>query len=129
MLSRTYGFYQRSSTLIAIIFDSIALLYVFYITHDEYFGKPLGLRSAAAKIRLILLDLLFIVFNSANLSLAFDALTDVRWSCKESGLQESVSGNRGHRIAPLCDRQRALSGVLLIVLLAWLLTFAISVLR
>lgn len=28
-----------------------------------------------------MLDLLFIIFDSANLSLAFDTLYDVRWSC------------------------------------------------
>ena len=29
-----------------------------------------------------MLDLLFIIFDSANLSLAFDTLFDVRWSCR-----------------------------------------------
>jgi hypothetical protein len=31
-----------------------------------------------------MLDLLFIIFDSANLSLAFDTLFDVRWSCRSS---------------------------------------------
>lgn len=112
----------------AIIFDSVALVYIFYITYDEYTGKPLGLRSAKAKMRLILLDMYFIVFNAANLSLAFDALTDVRWSCRES-LMFAGPGNDGSHNSGLCNRQRALSGVLLIALVAWLLTFAVSVFR
>lgn len=113
----------------AIIFDSVALIYIFYITYDEYTGKPLGLRSAKAKMRLILLDMFFIVFNSANLSLAFDALTDVRWSCRESQLHAVSPNNDGSANGGLCNRQRALSGVLLIALVAWLLTFAVSVFR
>lgn len=115
---------QRSSTLIAIIFDAVALIYLVWITVDEYIGKPLGLRSPAAKLRLILLDLFFIVFNSANLSLAFDALYDNRWECREDEPDRSGPHN-----VNLCDRQRALSGVLLIALVAWLLTFSVSVLR
>lgn len=129
VLSRTYRFSQRPSTIIAIAFDAVALLYIFWITHDEYRGKPLGLRSPAAKMRLVLLDLFFIVFNSANLSLSFDALTDVRWSCRSGPMQESEAGSFGDRIDALCDRQRALSGVLFVALLAWLLTFSVSVFR
>jgi hypothetical protein len=106
----------------AIIVDIIALVYILYITYDEYTGKPLGLRSPKAKMRLILLDLFFIVFDSANLSLAFDALSDVRWSCRD------VDGTTP-RGGPLCVRQRALSSVLLVALVAWITTFSISVLR
>lgn len=126
---------QRPSTFIAIIFDSVALVYLFYITYDEYSSKPLGLRPPKAKMRLILLDLFFIVFNSANLSLAFDALTDPRGPCKDgpapnsSGRNETSGLNDGHKDNDICARQSALSGVLLIALFAWLLTFAVSVFR
>ena len=99
------------STKMAIIVDAIALAYLLYITYDEYSGKPLGLRSAKAKMRLIFLDLFFIVFASANLSLAFQAVGD------EDGC------------GLVCTRQEALAGVLLVVLVAWLLTFSISVMR
>lgn len=99
-LSNQYGFAQKPSTIMAIVVDVIALIYLIYITYDEYSGKPLGLRSPKAKMRLsmsiwsrarsikeltlcwiVMLDLLFIIFDSANLSLAFDTLYDVRWSC------------------------------------------------
>ena len=33
------------STIMAITVDAIALVYISYITYDEYTGKPLGLRS------------------------------------------------------------------------------------
>ena len=98
------------STNMAIVVDAVALVYLLYITYDEYSGKPLGLRSAKAKMRLIFLDLFFIVFDSANLSLAFEAI-------------------EGDCAYPVCSRQKALASVLLIALIAWLLTFSISVLR
>ena len=98
------------STNMAIVVDAVALAYLLYITYDEYSGKPLGLRPAKAKMRLIFLDLFFIVFDSANLSLAFEA---IKGSCNEK----------------VCNRQKALASVLLIALIAWLLTFSISVMR
>lgn len=94
----------------AIVVDAVALAYLLYITYDEYSGKPLGLRPAKAKMRLIFLDLFFIVFDSANLSLAFEVI--------EGGCDSRV-----------CNQQKALASVLLIALIAWLLTFSISVMR
>lgn len=43
---------QKASTIMAIVVDAIALVYLIYITYDEYSGKPLGLRSPTAKVRL-----------------------------------------------------------------------------
>ena len=98
------------STNMAIVVDAVALVYLLYITYDEYSGKPLGLRPAKAKMRLIFLDLFFIVFDSANLSLAF----------------ETIQGDCCEKV---CTQQKALASVLLIALIAWLLTFSISVMR
>ena len=98
------------STNMAIVVDAVALVYLLYITYDEYSGKPLGLRPAKAKMRLIFLDLFFIVFDSANLSLAFEAI-------------------EGNCDCHVCSLQKALASVLLIALIAWLLTFSISVMR
>lgn len=58
-----------SSTYMAIIVDVFAIVYLCYITYDEYTAQPLGLRNPKSKMRLIFLDLLFIVFDSANLSI------------------------------------------------------------
>ena len=104
------GIHATPSTNMAIVVDAVALVYLLYITYDEYSGKPLGLRPAKAKMRLIFLDLFFIVFDSANLSLAFEAI-------------------QGGCIPEVCTRQKALASVLLIALIAWLLTFSISVMR
>lgn len=109
-----------ASTEMALIVDAVALVYLLYITYDEYSGKPLGLRSAKAKMRLILLDLFFIVFDSANLSLAFEAI-------QENSI--CPDGIRNDKQGQICDRQNTLASVLLIALVAWMLTFTISVLR
>ncbi|KAI9672480.1 MAG: hypothetical protein M1817_003246 [Caeruleum heppii] len=119
-LTNKYDFRQRPSTLMAIIFDSIALIYILYVTFDEYTSKPLGLRSPRAKMLLVLFDLFFIVFNSANLSLAFETLADTEGNCQKGF---------GTANDDLCRRQKALSAVLLIALMAWLLTFGVSVFR
>ncbi|KXT13409.1 hypothetical protein AC579_9916 [Pseudocercospora musae] len=124
----------RASTYMAIIVSTIAVPYISYITWDEYTSKPLGLRSVAAKTLLLLCDLYFIVFSASNLSLAIDALLDDSWACYETGAQvigdvtleipKTCPNNEG-----ICYKQKALSGVLVISLVAWLLCFSISVLR
>ncbi|OCL14167.1 hypothetical protein AOQ84DRAFT_52960 [Glonium stellatum] len=120
------GCSKGPSTYLALIIDIVAIIYTVYITYDEYTSKPLGLRSHRAKLRLIFLDLLFIVFDSANLSLAFEALYDDRWACRESPSAGSKYCAWNHDI---CVRQKALTGTLLVALVAWLMTFGISTLR
>lgn len=117
-------YYQDPSGLMAIIVDAIALVYTIYITYDEYFSKPLGLRPARAKVRLVLLDLFFVVFQSANLSLSFESLTVDEGACQIGDTPQT-----SNRFDNLCRRARALSAVLLVSLVAWLLTFSVSVLR
>lgn len=117
-------YYRDPSGLMAIIVDAIALLYTIYITYDEYFSKPLGLRHARAKVRLVLLDLFFVVFQSANLSLSFESLTVDEGAC-----QVGDSARTNSRFDHVCHRAQALSAVLLVSLTAWLMTFSVSVLR
>lgn len=120
------GCEKNSSTWLALIVDVVAIVYTAYITYDEYTSKPLGLRSHNTKMRLIFLDLLFIVFDSANLSLAFQALRDERWVCKDPS---PGNNNTCYFNGELCERQKALTGTLLIALVAWLVTFGISTFR
>lgn len=120
-----YDHPQGPSADMAIIVDAVALVYLVWITWDEYTGKPLGLRPAKAKMRLIFLDLIFIVFNSANLSLAFESLNDVSGSCTSAEINKLFDPKNDM----ICERQKVLAAVLLIVLIAWLTTFTISILR
>jgi hypothetical protein len=124
--SDSVGCENNSSTWMAIIVDVVAILYTVYITYDEYTSKPLGLRSHNAKMSLIFLDLAFIVFESANLSLAFQALTDEKWACRtQPDKDDEICPYNG----PICSRQKALTVTLLVALFAWLGTFTISTLR
>ncbi len=104
----------------AIVVDIVAIPYILWITWDEYTGKPLGLRSPKAKIRLVLLDQLFIIFESANISLAFAALTDSEGSCK--------AGQNGSNDI-ICGRVKALCAFLMVAIIAWSLTFSVSIFR
>ncbi|CEN62627.1 hypothetical protein ASPCAL09259 [Aspergillus calidoustus] len=124
-LSKDFPHPQGPSALMAIIIDAVALVYLIYITWDEYTSKPLGLRSPSAKARLILLDLFFIVFDSANLSLAFESLSSAEGACTVAEINQTLAPKNDD----ICDRQIALASVLLIALIAWLITFSISVLR
>jgi hypothetical protein len=122
--SRRWNCTNNSSTWMAILVDVVAIVYTFYITYDEYTSKPLGLRSHNAKMSLIFLDLAFIVFESANLSLAFQALTDDKWACIESSRPDACPFTSN-----ICQRQKGLTATLLIALVAWIATFTISTLR
>lgn len=106
--------------MMAIIVDAVAIPYILIITHDEYFSKPLGLRPPVAKLRLVLLDLAFIVFESANLALAFESMTGVDGSCE-------AQTDRVRKA--VCHRSMSLASVLLVALIAWLFTFTISMFR
>lgn len=117
-------YYQDPSGLMAMIVDIVAVMYIIYITYDEYFSKPLGLRPARAKVRLVLLDLFFVIFQSANLALSFESLTVDEGACKVGDAPRTST-----KFDKLCDRAEALSAVLLVSLTAWLITFSISVLR
>ncbi|KAB8337087.1 hypothetical protein FH972_021391 [Carpinus fangiana] len=126
---------QQTSTYMAFIVDSVAVLYILYITWDEYFSKPLGLRQTKDKIRLLFLDLLFVIFSAANLSLAFNTLTDQQWSCYSgSPNQDNTNNAEAARSTcvqndKLCQRQRGLCAVLLLAEIAWVAAFAISIFR
>ena len=109
------------ATTLAVVVEGVAVVYIVYITTDEYRAKPLGLRSPIGATRLILLDLLFVIFNSALLSLAFAALGGERSAC--SVVQDETVDTR------LCGKQKALAGILFMNLLGWLITFNISILR
>jgi hypothetical protein len=57
---------------------------------DEYFGRAIGIRSATAKLRLVLLDLVFIILNSADLALAFNVLYDSEAGCLKDNNSDDV---------------------------------------
>lgn len=118
---------QQASTYMAIVVSSVAVVYSTYIAHDEFTGKPLGLRNPLIKLRLIMLDLLFIIFSSANLALAFNTLFDPNWVCMDDD-----NGDLQHHyphVSYICRKQRTLSAFLFFMMFTWVVTFAIAIVR
>lgn len=121
---------QQPSSIMAIVVQSFAIVYVIYIAYDEYSGKPLGLRDPLGKMKLIMLDLLFIIFSAANLSLAMNTLFDDEWVCQDDNTPDLQNiGIFYPTVHSICRRQRALASFLFLVLCLWLLTFTISIVR
>lgn len=114
---------QQPSTIMAICVQSVALVYLLFITYDEFNSQPLGIRNPVEKLRLILLDLLFIIFSSANLSLSFNTLGDARWVCTTDEFSQYP------KIEGICDYQKSLTAFLFIILTMWVVTFTISIMR
>ena len=100
---------------------------------DEFRSKPLGLRRSSDKMRLLFLDPIFFVFAAANTSIAFNTMLDRQWACYKSspydGNNNEVAQSVCIRDGNLCGLQKTLTALLVIVLLLWMVTFAISVLR
>lgn len=116
----THHMNQQASALMSLILQSVSIVYLLYISYDEFTSQPIGLRDPKAKIRLVLLDLLFIIFTSANVSLSFQSMYDSAWVCKIGSLITKSS---------LCSLQRTLSGILMLIIVFWCITFTISLFR
>ena len=101
---------QRGQVILAMSVDSLSVPYVFYMTFDDVFGAPLGLRRPIIKVSLTLLDLFFIILKAASASLAFQALET---SSEELNL----------------NLVRALAACILTGLVFWVANFTISLLR
>lgn len=115
---------QQPSPLMALIVQAIAIVYLVYITYDEFTSQPLGLRNPREKIKLILLDLVFIIFSSANLSLSFQSIYDSRWVCAANLYPGDLLSN-----PRMCKHVKALTAFLLVTLIVWCINFSISVFR
>lgn len=122
-LAQEYDATQQPSPLMALIVQACAIVYLLCVTYDEFTSQPLGLRNPRAKIRLILLDLFFIIFSSANLSLCFESIFDSRWVC--------VVGLPGDPLynSSMCKKVKALTAFIFVTLVVWCINFTISVFR
>lgn len=121
---------QQPLTIFAIVVQCFAIVYVIYIAYDEYLGKPLGLRNPLGKMKLIMLDLLFIICMLANLSLTFYSLYDDEWVCQSDNTPDlQALGIYYPTVSSLCRRQRALASFLFLVLCLWVLVFTVLLIR
>ncbi|CCK69509.1 phospholipase D regulator KNAG_0C04060 [Huiozyma naganishii CBS 8797] len=119
---------QQPSTIMAICVNSIAVFYTIFIAWDEFTGKPLGLREPLSKLRIILLDLLFIIFTAATLALAFNTKFDDQWVCS-SYFPAPDTTDFFPSIPHICRKQKALSSFLFIEVFFWVLAFIGSMIK
>ncbi|KAH6659578.1 hypothetical protein BKA67DRAFT_544927 [Truncatella angustata] len=106
----SYELAQRSQVILSITVDSLSIPYVFYMTFDDVFRPPLGLRRPIIKVSLTLLDVLFIILKAASTALAFQAL-------------ETSTPTLNQALV------RALAACLFTGLVFWVVNFTISLLR
>ncbi|KAL7919723.1 hypothetical protein ACQKWADRAFT_300586 [Trichoderma austrokoningii] len=103
---------ERTQSIFAIVVDCVSIPFNGYMIWDEYTGKPIGLRSAASKMSLILLDLFFIIFKSACTALAFEHVV-----YHEFGDQDIIGLSEG------------LASVMLLGLIAWTVNLTVNIFR
>ncbi|KAK1752068.1 hypothetical protein QBC47DRAFT_64572 [Echria macrotheca] len=103
---------ETTQSIVAIVVDTVAVPYIGYMTWDEYTGKPLGLRPAAQKVSLVLMDLFFIIFKSSSTTLAFEAL-----------VYHNAKDLRVRRYS------QALAAFQTVSLISWSMTFTVNVFR
>ncbi|CAI8496407.1 unnamed protein product [Hanseniaspora opuntiae] len=122
---KKYTMGQQPSTIMAMVINTISILFEVYVAVNEFNGEPIGLRNPLGKLRLLLLDLFFIIFFSANLSIAFGSMFDDDWVC--------IGGYPSNKSSPkvnyICRKQRTLSSFLFLILCAWVITFTVSITR
>jgi hypothetical protein len=112
--------FQQASTYLTVVFNALGIPYILWTTYDEFMSAPIGLRRPADKLRVVLLDLAFITLESANISLAFSALTDKSWVCYVGACPDSVK---------ICNHQKGLAALGLAALLAWLGSLIVNLIR
>ncbi|KAI9887233.1 MAG: hypothetical protein M1823_000981 [Watsoniomyces obsoletus] len=101
------------SGIFSIVISSTAIIYLVFITYDEFSSKPLGLRPVSVKLRLVLLDQFYIVTMAANLTAS----------------AESLGALYHHQHDEHRRQQVALVVVLAVTLALWLFTFVMTTFR
>ncbi|KAL8657501.1 MAG: hypothetical protein Q9226_001856 [Calogaya cf. arnoldii] len=111
--SHERSFTETVSVIYAVVVSCLAIPYLMYVGWDEFWAEPIGRRSPMAKVRQLLCDVIFICVASSNVTLAFATIVT----------REEIGDTRHDH------RQLGLAVLLLVVLLAWISTFVLSVLR
>lgn len=118
----------QSSVIMSIVVNTLAVTYTIYIAWNEFNGKPIGLRDSTSKMMMILMDLLFIIFTSATLALAFNSRFDDYWVCNRAE-QDDQLGFSFPYIAYICRKQDALVSFMFIMVFFWVSTLIIMILK
>jgi hypothetical protein len=106
------GCRATSSTYLALVINTIAIPYTALLMYDEFTHKPINERPFQVRLAYTMIDVIAISFNAANLGVAFQALTDTEWVCREgTGCAQDLI---------TCRLQKALVAHLFIVQIAWI---------
>ncbi|EPQ29052.1 uncharacterized protein PFL1_03341 [Pseudozyma flocculosa PF-1] len=125
-----------SSPVVAIVFAPLTLVHIAFQIWIEYFGRPIGLWTVQSKLFYTIIELIFICFWSAELSLAFDNYFTSTLVCVSFGNPFGGSNNRDpqplldmSKKPYLCRLQGALIGLVFVSLLAYLIVLTVSLFR
>ncbi|KAL8807986.1 MAG: hypothetical protein Q9200_004462 [Gallowayella weberi] len=105
---------STNSAMLAMVIDALAVVYTPIITWDDIRGAPLGSqrRPTTLKLSIMIYDLLFIIFEIANVGLAF--WHPFRLKGEEPGYRQAFI------------EQWASAAVLVVALVAWISIFTIN---
>jgi hypothetical protein len=112
---------DRPEIIFMVAWPTIAIIFTLVIMIDEFLAPPIGLRPPLIKLGITLADLVFIMLNVANLTIAFTLVSRGGWACVgDSKCEGSLRG---------CTLLKTLCGFLLLGALTWNLTFSVTLVR
>lgn len=114
---------RGATTYMAIAVGASGVIYTACMAGDELLAPPIGIRKPSRKLKLLLMDLFFVVFMSANASLAWAALWADSFPCGKG------SDSCPNEEVGICERQGALIAVLMIAVIAWVGTLSMNLYR
>ena len=112
----------ESSTNMALVVNSISIIYTLGLTWDEFANKAVVERPFQVRLAITGADVMAITFNAANLAVAFSQLTDASGFCRETGHGCPAS-------TTVCHHQSALASILTIIQVCWILALYTSLYR
>ncbi|KAN0060220.1 hypothetical protein ACQY0O_007549 [Thecaphora frezii] len=126
-----------SSPMVAIVFAPLTLVHIAFQIWLEYFGRPIGLWTVQSKLFYTTIEIIFICFWSAELSLSFDNYFTSTLVCVSFG---SPFGGSDHGLDPqplldmsrkpyICRLQGVLIGLTFVSLLAYVMVLMVSLFR
>ncbi|EIM20190.1 hypothetical protein WALSEDRAFT_61044 [Wallemia mellicola CBS 633.66] len=129
-----------AGAIIGIIFAPMTLTHVMVSIYLEYFyGRPIGIWGIRSKMAHTLLDLVFIIFWSAELSLVFDNYFTSLLSCSNTTPWWSNVSQANERTADLilsdekqgrlCNHLGALVGLVFVGMLLYVVNLVVSLYR
>jgi hypothetical protein len=116
---------DRPEVTFMVAWPTIAIFFTLIIMIDEFLAPPIGLRPPLVKLGITLADLVFIMLNVANLTIAFTLVSKGGWACGGTSVQNTSCQKDWKG----CHLLKILCSILLIGALIWNLTFSVTLVR